>query len=688
MTSALESRPKLRDDLKIVRREHRGEVHYIVKYPDEDQFYRFGETEVGLMRLMDGRRTPADISDAAADTLGVRPPPGQLADFAHKLKRLGLVERTPAEQHLILMERLRSQRKLRAGRRTRGSILRLRFSIGDPDRLFDWIVKRIAWMWSPGFVAVSLLVFGVYGIILAARWGEFWSGTVGIYTLRGFGLWDWVLLYGLVLAIGVIHELGHGLTIKAFGGEVHEAGAMMLYFQPAFYVNTNDAWTFQRRAHRLWVNFAGPWIELFVTGLAAIAWVTTEPGSFAHWVAFLTLLIGGIVAVLTNLNPLLPLDGYYALSDWLEIPNLRRRAFGYWSWLSKRFLLGIKVAPPVTTPRERRIFLIYGGLAIAYSAFVLVISLVWLIFVIGRFIGPWVWVIIALIMARLAIRLGGRWQALALAATTTWRAGFLRSGRAAAVLAAALLVLGLPFILPWTFRARGEFRIEAMPRALVRAEVEGVLDRWHVREGEAVDAGDPIATLFNPELESAFLDRQARADRLAVSRARAEAQGDRVTAASTSAVLEKVLDELTVLRAQRSRLIVRAPIDGIVLGYRLWEQLGVALRSGDLLVEVAPPEGRYARIRVPMKKAGELAPGQRVSLKLFARPDFKFITQVSSVAPAGANGCLEAGVFLPNGPWQPAPGMTGIAKIATRRGTVAQAITRAVRQTIRIDLWL
>jgi multidrug efflux pump subunit AcrA (membrane-fusion protein) len=685
--SALEARPKLRRDVKIVRREHRGRVRYVVKTLQERKYYEFGETEVGLIRLMDGSRTPAEICAAAAEALGVRPPPEQIADFAHKLKRLGIVERTRAEQHLMLMERLRAQRKVRAGRRTRGSILRLRFSIGDPDRLFARIVARVPWFWSASFVWASLALFATYLIIVFTRWDVLWQGTVGLATLSGFGAWDWVLLYGLSLVIIGIHEFGHGLTTKYLGGEVHEIGGMLLYFSPALYCNTNDAWTFEKRAHRLWVTFAGPWIQLVIAAVAALAWVLTEPTSFIHRLAFLGVLTGGILSVLANLNPLIPLDGYYALSDWLEIPNLRRRAFNYCGWLAKTYLLGMTVNPPPTTPRERRVFRIYGGLALAYSVFLIVISLLWLILVIGRFLGPWVWVIALLIAARLLARLSGRGRALALAASTTWRAGFLRGRRAAVLLAALVVGIGLPFMLPWTSRSRGELRIEATPRALVRAQVAGILDRWHVAEGDTVRAGDAVASLWNPALESAVLELQAQVERRELTRARAEASGDLAMAASAGSVLEELQQNLAVLRAQREQLVVRTPIEGIVLGHRLEESLGKAVDKGALLVQVAALEGRRARVRLPAGLA-QVAPGQSASFKLFARPDLKFRSVVSAVAPAASAGWLEVEVPVSTTRWLPKPGMTGIVKIQTWRGTIAQAISRAVRRTFRLDLWL
>jgi multidrug efflux pump subunit AcrA (membrane-fusion protein) len=230
--------------------------------------------------------------------------------------------------------------------------------------------------------------------------------------------------------------------------------------------------------------------------------------------------------------------------------------------------------------------------------------------------------------------------------------------------------------------------IESLPRAQVRAQVDGVLDRWWVQEGDTVVEGNPIAVLWNPELESAVLELRARAERLQLIRAQAELEGDRSAAASAASLLEDVEREFAVLDSRRQRLVVRSPIAGVVLTHRPQERLGQALEEGTLLVEVASLDGRRARVRVRPKQAGEVAAGQRASLKLYSRPDVKFVSTVSVVAPAAEDGWLEAEVAVPNGSWQPAPGMTGIAKIETRRGTVAQAIGRAVRQTIRIDLWL
>ncbi|MEN8145744.1 MAG: HlyD family secretion protein, partial [Gemmatimonadota bacterium] len=143
-----------------------------------------------------------------------------------------------------------------------------------------------------------------------------------------------------------------------------------------------------------------------------------------------------------------------------------------------------------------------------------------------------------------------------------------------------------------------------------------------------------------------------------------------------------------VLRARRERLVVRAPSEGVVLGYRLRERVGDRLLEGDVLATISSLDGRLARIRVPLKRAGELEVGQPVGLRLLTRPDLEFRSTVASVAPAAEEGTVETIVYLPSGEWQPVPGMSGIAKIVTRRATMAHAIARAWRQTVRFDLWL
>lgn len=147
---------------------------------------------------------------------------------------------------------------------------------------------------------------------------------------------------------------------KHFGGEVHEMGFMLLFFLPAFYANVNDAWSFPERRARLWVTAAGGWIELFVTAVLSIVWLVIAPDTLLGQLAVASMCIGGLANILVNLNPLMPLDGYFALGDWLEIANLRHRAAEYASVWMRRFLLREEITLPKVEAREGQILLAYG----------------------------------------------------------------------------------------------------------------------------------------------------------------------------------------------------------------------------------------------------------------------------------------------------------------------------------------
>ncbi|PYP29040.1 MAG: hypothetical protein DMD49_13680, partial [Gemmatimonadetes bacterium] len=172
----------------------------------------------------------------------------------------------------------------------------------------------------------------------------------------------WATVYVVIVA----HECAHGLTCKHYGASVREIGFFFLYFQPAFYCNVSDAWLFPEKSKRLWVTFAGAYFELFVWAWATVVWRVTDPSVALNHLALVVMATSGVKS-LFNLNPLIKLDGYYLLSDYLDIPNLRQRAFGYLGSRIARLWGSPPERPMGATARERRIYVVYGLLAGAYS---------------------------------------------------------------------------------------------------------------------------------------------------------------------------------------------------------------------------------------------------------------------------------------------------------------------------------
>ena len=167
--------------------------------------------------------------------------------------------------------------------------------------------------------------------------------------------------------VKVIHEFGHGLSCKAFGGEVHEMGFLFLCFSPAMYCNVSDAWTLPNKWHRIIISFAGIYVELMIAAVATFIWWNTPSQPFVNNMALSLMVVCSVSTVVFNGNPLMRYDGYYVLADWLEIPNLRDRANRYLQNLAMEHCLGIEVQPEQYMELTRRIlFVVFAVVSYVY----------------------------------------------------------------------------------------------------------------------------------------------------------------------------------------------------------------------------------------------------------------------------------------------------------------------------------
>jgi putative peptide zinc metalloprotease protein len=207
-------------------------------------------------------------------------------------------------------------------------------------------------------------VLGLLGPLLVLT--ELARGRYVLYEIGGSALLTVVLLVVLALVALAVHELGHGLAVKHAGRRVHEAGVRLYFGLPAAFVDTSDIWMASPR-QRLLTAFAGPWTGLILGGLCAVAasLVATSPlGGFLFTAAFVFL-----VDNLFNFNPLLELDGYYMLIDFLDRPLLRPRALAFvrgplWSRVWRRQPLS----------GEERLLALFGLGAVGYGVLAVVLA--------------------------------------------------------------------------------------------------------------------------------------------------------------------------------------------------------------------------------------------------------------------------------------------------------------------------
>ena len=479
--------PRLRGDLVQSYQGEGDATCLIVKDPSRDRFFRFGQIEAFILGRLGGTCSLEQVQTAVEEQFGAPLPRETLDQFVAKLGRLGLLED--------------GQTKAAAAQRVRGTLLYLRFPGFNPDRLVTWLAGKLRFCFTPTFVALSaaIIVFGMF-TATTQRW------EIGYDLLRLYNISSLLAVYLTVLVVVAFHEFAHGVTCKHFGGNVREMGFLLLYFQPAFYCNVSDAWLFPKKSHRMWVSFAGAYFELTIWGIATLVWSITDPYTILHYVTLIIMATSGIKS-LFNLNPLIKLDGYYLLSDWLELPNLRQRAVGYLGRVFQRvFWLGDRSED--VSPRERRIFLLYGFLAWSYS--------VWLLgFIAWKFFGyatdryeAWGFAIFTILLAQVFHHPLNKFLA--------WPLGKLESmkkwGKRTIRLAVLAGIVAALFLVRTDLRVSGQFYILPVHNCDVRAEVEGIIQSIHIEEGQSVRKGDLIAELSDRDLRAERTKTAAQID--------------------------------------------------------------------------------------------------------------------------------------------------------------------------------
>ena len=225
------------------------------------------------------------------------------------------------------------------------SLLYFRIPLVDPNERFNRWEPRLRWIWTAGFLIVSAAVMLLALLVL-------WSNRDDLVTSFPEALrWETVLLaWVVIIASTALHETAHGLTCKHFGGDVHDTGVLFMFFMPCLYCNVSDAWLIREKWKRLWITAAGGYCDLCVWALAVFAWRLTVQHSLVNHLAFVALTVCGGRSLL-NFNPLLRLDGYYLLSDWLSIPESAQRGQEYWMSHVRWLLWGAR-GPPTNRGAE------------------------------------------------------------------------------------------------------------------------------------------------------------------------------------------------------------------------------------------------------------------------------------------------------------------------------------------------
>jgi putative peptide zinc metalloprotease protein len=476
---------KLRADLEIRRENSDPHSSVLVKDPITRRFYRFTWIQAAVLAGLDGCQDAGAVADAAAAACEADVTRGQVEEFVLKLQGLLLLD-TPLSWSRLEKLGGRKHRFLEA-------ILSVKIHAWNPDRLLVRMEKSLGGFLFGRACRFLAWVSIAAGLILSiVNWDQLFLSIPDLFTIYSIPL-----ILAVAFLVMTAHEFGHALTLKHFGGKVEEMGFLILYFIPGFYCNVNDAWMLPKR-ERMQVTIAGGYVQLVVWSWATIFWRLLSPETFASRLCLIAIAFSGIQTLL-NFNPLIRLDGYYLLSDYLEVPNLRKKSFQFLRQKLRLWLTGIGKRVTLGV-RERRIFVLYGLSSFAFSAVLLLI-------VLGR-LGGWMvgryqtWgAVLFSAVCLMVLPAANRENA---AATGNLAKDVGKRIRKAPYLLIAMAVLAIAGFFPWELKVTAEFTILPGQTVAINPDVEGILRAIYVDEGSRVKKGDVLAEIQNLELSNAY----------------------------------------------------------------------------------------------------------------------------------------------------------------------------------------
>jgi putative peptide zinc metalloprotease protein len=695
-------RPKLRADLKVSEQTFRNEKSYVIKIPETASYARYGLYEYSILQLCDSTRTAVEVAQAMRESFPERPlTDEQVAEFLDSMDP-HTWERSLGERNLAILEKIREERKARLDR---SSLLYIYFSAWDPDKLLERVHPYLRWLFTREFAVSSTLLFLLAALIVCGDFSRIQQDTEEFYSFTGKTAYDIWIFWVLLFFVSGIHEFGHGLTCKHFGGEVHQMGFMLIYFMPSFYTDCTDMHMFDRMSKRLWTVFAGIWVELVLCSLATLVWFFSLPGSLIGDLGYKTLLLTGVSGVFFNLNPLMKFDGYFALSQYLEIDNLREDSLEYLKVWVRRTLLRQDVDPPPVGRRKRSIFLAFGMASFFYSTLIIfgVALFAKNVFTQGFGILGYpltAGVLYLMLRKRLRPRLPAVWTTMreVKEKLMAWKVNRLQQ-----VVGEAIVVLVA--VSPTATEVRTDFVLEPSVRAQVRAPVEGWISEVRAREGQPIEAGAVLAVLRNPELEAraTILEQDlAMAERELVA---AQGRGDLGDAQRHARESQRLQAELEADREKVAGLVLRAPHAGVITTPQVEQRVGEYLAKGADLATLVERRTVRARVLVRDWELEDVREGAPVQLVTRANPFRIFSGRVQQIMPAAAadrpieepkelerqgqelTNYFAVALEFPNPNGVLREGMTGTAKISGRRYPLAWRAGRGMWRWLRSQVW-
>ncbi|WP_437203699.1 hypothetical protein [Planctomicrobium sp. SH664] len=720
-----------RNDLVVEEIYYRDIPFPVIKDPVALKYYRLQPEQYEILNLLNGQRSLEELRDglqARFPTVHITPVDVQslITDLHEKglliSERAGQGETALKKQHEARLKKIREVAM---------NPLYMKLPGWDPDRTLTRLDPWFGWLFDLPAICCMLGVIALSWLFIAIRFDEV---RQRLPEFQQFFSWPNLMYLWLTLAgAKTIHEFGHGLSCKHYGRECHSMGVMLLVFSPTLYCDVTDSWMLKNKWQRIMIGAAGMYVEMILAAVAIFTWYNTQPGLLNH-LALNVFFVSTVTTVIFNLNPLLRYDGYYMLSDFLEIPNLRPKASKLMQEAFKWWALGIESPPDPFMPTSGKFWFITFVIASAIYRWVVLFAVTFFLYTVLK---PYRLQSLGVMMAigsLAGVFIGLFWNLFRMLSMP--RNDPLSRVKIIGTMILLAGVIGgvLMIRVPWYEEAA--FYVEPVGVQNVYNLVPGMITQVHVRPGDEVEAGANIATLTLPELDDKrdrLLDEQ-RVQQLEPDIYRQLKDLDGKNLAEQR--LASLADQLADLNEQRRHLTIQAPVAGRVvaaprvdvakptlLKERLpsWhgtpldeENWGALLEPRTQICSIAPTEKFHAVLLINQADRHDIRLGEKVRMKLDYAPHrvlngtiTAFSDRELEIAPPAlsnkyggplatvtdpqgreklASGVYQADVDFDEDPGELRLGLRGRARFIVETRTLYDWLRRWFRQTFHFRL--
>ncbi len=637
---------RMRADLVVEEIEYREVPFPVIKDPVGLKYYRLQPEQFGVLKLLNGQRSLTNIRDdlqALYPTVHVTPADVQM--LITDLHEKGLLISDRLGQGEAMVKRKR-EKQLQTIRQTAMNPLYLKLPGWDPDATLTKIEPYTGWVFDKPFSIFAMLFVAASWLFLGIKFDDVLQKLPEFQQF--FGWPNLIYLWATLGMAKILHEFGHGISCKHYGKECHSMGVMLLVFSPTLYCDVTDSWMCKNKWHRIMIGAAGMYFEIILAAVAIFIWYATKPGLLNH-LCLNVFFVSTVTTVIFNANPLLRYDGYYMLSDFLEIPNLRPKATKLLSSTFSWWCFGIETPEDPFMPTSgKHWFILFAIASSIYRWFVLFAITLFLYTVLKPYRLQSIGIMLA-VGSMGAMFSGMIWKFYKLMSTPkNDPISKLKVILTCSVLIALIAVIML-IPIPWFEEAA--LYVEPVGVQHIYTAVPGFIEAAPVKADQKVQAGELLFKLSAPELVDQRDEYQVRETVLKVEPETYSILKEPDRRALAEQSLFTVQEQLKDLNEQLQHIELTAPVAGTIIApprqarpsleatqERLssWfgtplddKNLGTYLEEGTHICSIAPNDSFHCVMLVQQGDRGDVNVGDIVRMKLDLYPDVVYEGRVS-----------------------------------------------------------